>query len=103
MAALGKVPVIRRSEPASAVSASAITCIYDWEDCGTVLGTYPVDPPGIIATNVTDPVYEGFRALKLEDAYASGTPQAYVAWITGCLDGDIIEASFWLTVAGTAR
>jgi len=78
-----------------ASSASAITCIYDWEDCGTILGTYPEDPPGIIATNVTSPVYEGFRALELYDDYASGTPQAFLAWITGCSDGDVIEASFW--------
>jgi hypothetical protein len=77
-----------------ASSASAITCIYDWEDCGTILGMYP-EPDGVIPTNVTDPVYEGLRALKLEDNAASGTPQAYVAWVTGCLDGDVIEASFW--------
>jgi hypothetical protein len=73
-----------------------ITCIYDWEDCGTVLGIYP-DMNAQIVTNVTapDPVHGGLRSLKIEDNLASGTPQAYVAWITDLADGDSIWAEFW--------
>jgi hypothetical protein len=76
--------------------AFAITCVYDWEDCGTILGMYP-EPDGVIVDNVTapDPVYEGLRSLKITDNHPTGTPQAFVAWVTGCLDGDVIEASFW--------
>lgn len=78
-----------------AVPAFAATCIYDWEDCGTVLGIYP-DMSAQIVTNVTapDPVYEGMRSLKIEDNLASGTPQAYVAWVYGLADGDSIWAQF---------
>ena len=73
----------------------AATCIYDWEDCGTVLGIYP-DMNAQIVTNVMapDPVYEGMRSLKIEDNLASGTPQAYVAWVYGLADGDSVWAQF---------
>jgi hypothetical protein len=76
--------------------ADEATEVYDWEDCGTILGMYPTD--GVIATNVDwglNPVHDGMRSLRLEDNAASGTPQAYLAWITGCRSGDVIEASFW--------
>jgi hypothetical protein len=78
-----------------APAAFAVTCTYDWEDCGTVLAVYPEGQ--MYATNVMapDPVYEGLKSLKLEDNAPSGTPQAYVAWITGCVDGDVIVGSFW--------
>jgi hypothetical protein len=78
-----------------AVSANADT--YGWEDgIGTVLGLYGAGDPPIIATNVgaPDPVYAGDRSLRLEDNSPSGTPQAYLAWIVGLTDGDIVEASF---------
>lgn len=78
-----------------AAPAFAGTCIYDWEDCGTVLGIYP-DMDAQIVTNVTapDPVYEGLRSLKIEDNLASGTPQAFVAWVYGLADGDSVWAQF---------
>jgi hypothetical protein len=77
-------------------SASADT--YGWEDgLGTVLGLYGTGDPPIIATNVgaPDPIHTGERSLKLEDNSPSGTPQAYVAWITGLADGDLVTGSFW--------
>jgi hypothetical protein len=76
-------------------AAFATTCIYDWEDCGTVIGMYP-DMNAMIVTNVTapDPVYEGMRSLKIEDNLASGTPQAFVAWVYGLADGDSVWAQF---------
>ncbi|MCK4547370.1 MAG: hypothetical protein KAW17_08000 [Candidatus Eisenbacteria sp.] len=73
--------------------ALAVTGDYGWEDCGTVLGMYPDD--AYIATNVGDPVHSGAASLKLERTSGS-TPQAYVAWITGLTDGDVIEVCFWV-------
>ncbi len=66
---------------------------YGWEDGGTILGSYS----DIDAYNVgaPDPVYAGERSLKLVDQAESGTPQAYVAWITGLTDGDEVTGSFW--------
>ena len=86
---------------AFAVSAVAnplpvITC--GWEDPGTtVLGFYPADGSGQIVTNVTapDPVYDGDRALRIEDTLPSGTPQAFVAFVYGLEDGDQVTAGFW--------
>jgi hypothetical protein len=68
---------------------------YGWEDgVGTILGFY-----GNIAnpTNVgaPEPVHSGERALRVTEDPVGGTPQAYVAWITGLTDGDVIDASFW--------
>jgi hypothetical protein len=68
---------------------------YGWEDGGTVLGMYGASTPPMFATNVTSPVHGGQRSLMLEDNSVSGTPQAYVAWITGLQDGDVVEAGFW--------
>lgn len=70
------------------------TMTHDWEDgTSTIIGQYS----DIDAFNVgaPDPVYAGTRSLKLVDQAASGTPQAFVAWITGLNDGDQITASFW--------
>ena len=74
----------------TASAASSFTC--DWEDgASTIIGQYS----DIIATNVSDPVHGGSRSLKLEDAAVSGTPQAYLTWVTGLQDGDVVTASFW--------
>ncbi len=74
-----------------AVSANAAT--YGWEDgVGTILGFYGnISNP----TNVTDFVHTGNHALRVTEDPVGGTPQAYVAWITGLTDGDIVDASFW--------
>jgi hypothetical protein len=80
---------------AIAAPAFAITCVYDWEDCGTILGMYPEGNMNYWNVTAPDPVYEGFRSLKLEDQHPAGTPQAFVAWITGCVNGDVIDGSFW--------
>ncbi len=78
-----------------AVPAMATTVLYGWENGETILGMYPDGE--VIATNVgaPDPVLSGLRSLKLEDASPSSTPQAYVAWISGLTDGDIVTASFY--------
>ncbi len=74
-----------------AVSANAAT--YGWEDgVGTILGSY-----GNLAnpTNVSDFVHTGNHALRVTEDPVGGTPQAYIAWITGLTDGDTIDASFF--------
>ena len=69
------------------------TISYDWEDGGTILGSYlDIEPNNVCSP---EPVYEGKSSLKLVDKTASGTPQAYLAWITGLEDGDKITAGFW--------
>ena len=51
----------------------------------------------MFVTNVgaPDPVHWGLRSLRLEDNSYSGTPEAYVAWVWGLQDGDIVEACLW--------
>lgn len=73
------------------LTALAGTATCGWEGTDTILGNYG----DIIASIATDPVYSGSQSLKLEDNASSGTPQAYVAWITGLQDGDVVSGSFW--------
>jgi MYXO-CTERM domain-containing protein len=66
---------------------------YDWEDGGTILGSY-----GNLgsALNVFDPLGSGHgNVLEIHEDPLGGTPQAFVAWITGLTDGDEITGSFW--------
>lgn len=84
-----------------AVSASAGTITYGWEDGNTILGSYGT----ITATNVevlADPVHSGGNSLKLVDGGGSSTPQAYVGWVTDLQAGDTVTAGFWVydTTAG---
>jgi len=67
------------------------TVTYGWEGTQTVMGNYG----NIICTIDTDPIHGGSQSLKLVDDAASGTPQAYVAWVVGLSDGDQVTASFW--------
>ncbi|HPF32871.1 MAG TPA: hypothetical protein PK907_07625 [Candidatus Sabulitectum sp.] len=68
-----------------------VTATCGWEGSDTILGSYG----DIIASIDTDPVHGGSQSLKLVDDQASGTPQAFVAWVTGLSDGDVVTASFW--------
>lgn len=81
---------------AMAFAANATVVSYGWEDGGTILTEYPAGQ--MFATNVSapDPVYAGAKSLKLVDNAPSGTPQAYLAWITGLQTGDIVTASFYV-------
>jgi hypothetical protein len=72
-------------------SASGVTATCGWEGTETILG----NNGDIIASIVTDPVHAGNQSLKLEDAAESGTPQAFVGWITGLTDGEIVSATVW--------
>ena len=86
---------------------------YGWEDgTGTILGSYGnvVDPtnvtgaqggwdgaplPPVLPYDFTVPgAYELDRYLHVAEEPHDGTPQVYLAWITGLEDGDRIEANF---------
>nr|WP_320190150.1 hypothetical protein [uncultured Desulfobacter sp.] len=73
-------------------SAQAYEVSYGWEDGGTILGSYS----DITATNQEDVVHSGDAALELIDGAESGTPQAFVGWINGLTDGDVVTAGFWV-------
>jgi MYXO-CTERM domain-containing protein len=77
-------------------SAQVTSATYDWEDGGTILGSfggnmnavnYVAGDPGL--------VHSGNASLFIYEEPLGGTPQAFVAWITGLQDGDVIDASFW--------
>jgi MYXO-CTERM domain-containing protein len=78
-----------------ALAAQAGTVNYGWEDgVGTILGSYGnLSNP----TNVSspEPVYAGDHALRVTESPNGSTPQAYVAYIEGLTDGDVIDASFF--------
>lgn len=76
----------------SQMTIADITETYGWEGTETILGMYPVD--GLIATIDTDPVHTGSQALCLERV-ADETAKAYVAWIVGLNDGDVVTGSFF--------
>ena len=73
-------------------SAGMYSGSYDWEDGGTILGSY-----GNLgyAANVLDPLGGGSNVLEIHEDPIGSTPQAFVAWITGLTDGDEITGSFW--------
>ncbi len=80
---------------ALAVPAAAETFTFGWEDgTSTLLSVFPLSPPGMLTYNVTspEPVYAGMYSLKTVDDYTS-TPQGYVCWIRGLMDGDVVTAS----------
>jgi len=73
-------------------TAFADSMSYSWEDgIYTILGSYG----DIIATNDGTYAWGGTHSLKLEDQAVSGTPQAYLAWVTGLQDGDVVTAAFY--------
>ena len=80
---------------ASFAHADMVMC--GWEGGIPVLGMYGSGEPPILASfgQPPDPMHGGLQSLRLEDNSPSGTPQAYVAWVKGLSDGDIVEAGVW--------
>ena len=75
----------------SAVAGLSYSASYDWNDGGTVIGSYGSN---VSFANVVDPVDGGSdRALEISEDPLSGTPQGYLAWITGLNEGDTIDVS----------
>ena len=69
---------------------------YSWEDGGTILGYYGnlSDPQNVGSTNGVNP-YDGSAMLSVSEAPLSGTPQAFVAWVTDLSAGDEVTACFY--------
>ncbi len=76
----------------SQIAFADITETYGWEGTETILGMYPAD--GLTATIDTDPVHTGSQSLCLERV-ADETSKAYVAWIVGLNEGDVVTGSFF--------
>ena len=92
-----------------AVPAHAqVTSYYSWEDDGTILGSYGnlVDATNVAGAQMgsqgsTLPDYEcpgayhGTRYLHVAEDPHSGTPQAFLCWVVGLQEGDIVDAMFY--------
>ncbi len=93
-----------------AVPAHAqVTSYYSWEDGGTIIGSYGSNLVGV--ANVSGPqmgsqgstlpdyecpgAQEGTYYLHVAEDPHSGTPQAFIAWVTDLNDGDEVTASFY--------
>lgn len=74
-------------------AAAQQTRTFDWED-GTsdALGVYG----NCTVENSTEQAHGGTHSLKVIETPLGGTPQAFVWWVTGLVDGDQITASFWV-------
>jgi len=73
------------------LTSRAATATCGWEGTETILG----NSGEIIASIATDPVYAGNQSLQLEDNAPSGTPQAFIGWVTGLDEGDTVSATVW--------
>ena len=84
------------------------TLNYSWEDGGTILTSYGnlccesnVSGPQTGSQGSTLPDYTcpgavaGTYYLHVAEDPHSGTPEAFVAWVTGLQEGDIVEAMFY--------
>ena len=86
-----------------AVGTNAGTATYGWEDGGTVLGYFGSNVTNI--ANVSSGVMDitgtvvnprsGSGMLTASEMPHTGTPQLYLAFITGLTDGDVITADFF--------
>jgi hypothetical protein len=85
------------------------TLNYSWEDGGTILGFYGSNL--VDASNVSGPqtgsqgsllpdytcpgAVDGTYYLHVAEDPHTGTPQAFVCWVDGLLEGDIVDAMFY--------
>ncbi len=76
---------------ASFAMAQDETDCYSWEDGGTYISSYL--PDDMFVANTTDQAYDGTHSLEIYEIGTTGTPQAYVAWITNLVEGDMVSAS----------
>ena len=68
---------------------------YGWEDGGLSLGGYNNSNLAIFSNDNADFVHSGNLSLGLTEDPTDGTPQTYVAFITGLTDGDVVDVSLW--------
>jgi hypothetical protein len=79
-----------------------VTDSFGWEDgTSTALGFF--DSGNLTMENSGEQANGGTRSLKMTENPSSGTPQAYIWWVNGLVDGDQVTASFWVydTTVGT--
>ena len=88
-------------------AAAQVSCCYGWEDGGLILGYYGnvVDPMNVSGMQTGDDsnggtyscpgAYEGDFYLHIAEEPLDSTPQAYIAFIEGLTDGDVITGSFY--------
>ncbi len=85
------------------------TLNYSWEDGGTILGFYGSNL--VDASNVSGPqtgsqgsllpdytcpgAVDGTYYLHVAEDPHTGTPQAFICWVDGLLEGDIVDAMFY--------
>jgi hypothetical protein len=75
----------------SQIVSADYTVNYGWENTETILGeTYDV-----IDLIATEPVHSGSQSLYLEENNGKATSEAFVAWIVGLQDGDVVTGNFW--------
>ena len=79
---------------ASTANADVVTASYGWEDGGTTFGSN-LDNLEMFNNSDLSYVQSGSRSLGLTEDPTSGTPRAWICYITGLTDGDIIDANFW--------
>ena len=91
------------------LATPALADSYGWEDgVGTILGSYgnlvgeanvtgpQTGSQGSALPDYTCPgAHSGDRYLHVAEDPHYSTPQAFVAWVTGLTDGDVIDADFW--------
>ena len=90
--AMALTAVVALILPAAAV-AQTDTYTCSWNDpASTILGSYGnvVNP-----TNVTDFYNSPTHALRVTEYPHYGTPQAYIGFVDGLTDGDVVTASFY--------
>lgn len=75
----------------SGIATADYTVDYGWEGTATIMGQYLE----ILASISTVHVHDSDQSLYLVDDAVSGTPQAFVALITGLQAGDSIYGEFW--------
>ena len=84
------------------------TLNYSWEDGGTILGSYgnlccesnvsgaQVGSQGSTLPSYTCPgAVDGTYYLHIAEDPHYSTPQAFVAWVTGLTDGDVVTVGFY--------
>ncbi|MBD3348161.1 MAG: hypothetical protein GF400_03060, partial [Candidatus Eisenbacteria bacterium] len=83
------------------------TCCYSWENGGTILGFYGnlVDDTNVTGSQTGDDseggtytcpgAYDGDNYLHVAEEPIGGTPQAYLAHITGLAYGETVTAGFY--------
>lgn len=79
----------------SIILASALNSVAtSWEDPNVLgyFGTYG----NVGAVEYSDNAYSGNYSLSITEDPVGGTPQVYVAYITGLSEGDTVTASAWM-------